>query len=58
MKLTKEQQKSLALKYEQHPNGYPSYFAFRRSVRQGYGCIMVRWCGMWLGIETNGYCHT
>jgi len=22
------------------------------------GCWMVEWCGMWLGIETDGYMHT
>lgn len=22
------------------------------------GCIMVPWCGMWLGIEKDGYTHS
>ena len=21
-------------------------------------CVMVHWCGMWLGIETDGYTHS
>ena len=24
----------------------------------GDGAVMVQWCGMWLGIETDGYCHS
>ena len=35
-----------------------SYIAFRRRVRYGYGCIMLEWCGMWLGIEHDGYTHS
>ncbi len=39
----------------QKPN---SYLQFRRSVQRGYDCIMVPWCGMWLGIEQDGYTHS
>ena len=35
-----------------------SYLAFRRSVAAGYGCAMVQWFGMWLGIELDGYVHS
>jgi hypothetical protein len=35
-----------------------SYLAFRRTIQQGYGCVMVFWCGMWLGIEPDGYTHS
>jgi hypothetical protein len=35
-----------------------TYLTFRRDVRQGWDCVMVQWCGMWLGIETNGYIHS
>jgi hypothetical protein len=24
----------------------------------GYGCIMIPWNGMWLGIEKDGYTHS
>ncbi len=34
------------------------YRAFRRTVVAGGGCIMVRWCNMWLGIERDGYTHS
>jgi len=37
---------------------YLSYRQFRRTVQQGYDCIMVPWCNMWLGIETDGYTHS
>ena len=23
-----------------------------------FGALMVPWCGMWLGIETDGYTHS
>jgi hypothetical protein len=38
-----------------------SYKQFRKSVQpcfDGSGCIMVEWCGMWLGIEKDGYTHS
>jgi hypothetical protein len=31
---------------------------FRASVEHGSGCVMVYWCGMWLGIEPDGYTHS
>ena len=36
------------------------YRAFRRMVVPmiGDAGIMVPWCGMWLGIETDGYTHS
>jgi hypothetical protein len=38
----------------------PTYLQFRRTVRPAIGldCYMVEWCGMWLGIETDGYTHS
>lgn len=37
----------------------PSYIAFRRTVQRGYDNVaMVEWCGMWLGIEEDGYTHS
>ncbi len=57
MKLTKQQQRALRNVFTRQPLGI-SYLAFRRQVHPGSGCIMVKWCGMWLGIETNGYTHS
>ena len=30
----------------------------RASVQVGYDCIMIKWRGMWLGIEKDGYTHS
>ena len=35
-----------------------TYLQFRRTVAAGWGCIMVKWCNMWVGIEPDGYAHT
>jgi hypothetical protein len=37
---------------------FMNYRAFRRTVHQGTGCIMVQYAGMWVGIEPDGYTHT
>ena len=34
------------------------YRAFRRTVHGSFGCIMVQWANMWLGIEPDGYTHS
>ncbi len=39
----------------------PPYRVFRRSVQPTFcmgGCIMVPYCGFWLGVETDGYTHS
>ena len=59
VKLTKKQKTKLAIKWKQDNQGM-TYLQFRRSVEPSIGCddaIMVKWCGMWLGIETDGYSH-
>ena len=38
-----------------------TYSQFRRSIQPTIGCdgaIAVQWCGMWLCIEKDGYCHS
>lgn len=35
-----------------------TYRQFRKTVQNGFDCLMVRWNGMWLGIETDGYTHS
>ena len=37
---------------------YATYREFRRTAQQGFDCLMVPWCGMWLGIEKDGYTHS
>lgn len=63
-KPTKEQQKALsALWYrsadEREKHGY-SYLSFRRSAfcLVADTCLMIPWCGMYVGIEQDGHCHT
>lgn len=59
MRLNKAQLRSLKRKWRQNDQG-KSFLAFRRSVEMpAYdNCVMVLWCGMWLGIEEDGYTHS
>ena len=57
MKITNEQKQAIKRIYDRQPLGM-SYLQFRRTVQRGYDCLMVEWCGMWLGIETDGYTHS
>jgi len=72
MNLTRAQRVALKKVYDRQPidakpmmlDGYYgirrklSYRQFRRTVQPGCRCIMVPWCGMWLGIEPDGYIHS
>jgi len=51
--LTRPQRVSLHRKWCQEGQG-KSYRQFRKTVKTGWDCVMVRWCGMWLGIEPDG----
>ena len=55
--LNTEQRKALHRKWVQNNQGL-TYLQFRRTVMQGFDCAMVRWSGMWLGIELDGYTHS
>ena len=57
--ITKEQRQAIYRKWTQNDQGM-SYRQFRATVqRANYDdCLMVQWCGMWLGIETDGYTHS
>jgi predicted NBD/HSP70 family sugar kinase len=35
-----------------------TYRELRRDVLVGHDCLMLRWAGMWLGIERDGYTHS
>lgn len=64
IKTTKGQRKALKRVYDRVCRDTPPsrrpvpYRAFRRAVEPGPGCIMVRYAGMWLGIEPDGYTHS
>jgi hypothetical protein len=57
--MTKAQRKALFIVYTRDNQGM-TYRAFRRTiVRASYdNSVMVKWCGMWLGIEPDGYTHS
>ena len=57
-KLTKQQKLAFYRIYSRDWNKPYNYLAFRRTVQQGFDCIMVPYCGMWLGIEKDGYTHS
>lgn len=58
---TKAQLKSLlGLYYRANTKPAPSFLAFRRAAQ--WECcgdaLMVHWCGMWVGVEVDGYAHS
>lgn len=58
-KLTKDQQLALKRVFDRDPDGSTSYLHFRRRAHYSWiGCVMLHWCGMWLGIEPDGYTHS
>jgi hypothetical protein len=57
---TKEQRRALGRVFSRVNLGI-TYRAFRATVQPTFGCdgaVIVRWQGMWLCIERDGYCHT
>ena len=56
--LNKPQQIALKAIYDRDWSKPKSYLEFRRSVQSGWDCVMVEYCGMWIGIEKDGYSHT
>jgi hypothetical protein len=56
---TRAQREALARKFNANPDGAATYREFRKRARPGWnGELMLPWCGMWLGIETDGYTHS
>ena len=64
VKLTRDQREAIWKIFLRSNDGmmieYPliAYKEFRKMVQPGPGCVMIKWCGMWLGIEPNGYTHS
>jgi hypothetical protein len=56
-KANKAQRAAIHRKWQQNDQGM-SYRQFRKTVVQGYDCLMVQWDSMWLGIENDGYTHS
>lgn len=65
---TKDQRKAIARVFSrrdpmpEHSSNrrewFQRYREFRKTAQGGPGCIMIQWCGMWLGIESDGYTHS
>jgi len=57
---TREQREALLRVYKRDWEDKPSsYIEFRRAAfHSAMDCMMVEWCGMWLGIEPDGYTHS
>jgi hypothetical protein len=71
IKTTKEQRIAIKRVFDRQPiyttkiaeafNQPISYKRFRSTAQPTFGCdgaIVLHWCGMWLCIERDGYCHT
>ena len=61
MTLTKMQQRALYQLYKGNSDGSPSYWHFRHRVFPLIGELnvaMLRFCGMVVGIEPDGYTHS
>ncbi len=60
--ITADQLRALRLKYQQNPDDAASFAQFKGRARPaGTGSdryVMLPWCGMWLGIEPDGYTHS
>jgi len=59
MRMNKDQLTALHRKWLQNDQGM-SFLAFRRTVSSLplEQCAIVLWCGMYLGIEADGYTHS
>ncbi len=57
--ITKPQQKAIQRIFQRSSDGATSYLQFRRRFRKSLdGCLLGKWVGMTLGIETDGYTHS
>jgi uncharacterized protein YjaZ len=60
--LTKPQRKAVHELYRRSADGASNYRTFRRRVKPmlfGGGAVCLpSWCGMYVGIEPDGYTHT
>ena len=60
LEVTTEQAQALFRKWKQEDQGI-KWGDFAKAVLPTFFCddaVTVQWSGMWLCIETDGYCHT
>ena len=56
---TRLQRESLYRLYTRNSDGSSSYLSFRRRAQLGqFDVLGLQWCGMFVGIETDGHSHT
>lgn len=57
--ITRQQRVALHRVWLRNDQG-KTYRQFRKSATTSVGgdCLIVRWSGMWLGIEYDGYVHS
>jgi hypothetical protein len=62
MTTTRAQREAVLRKFKLDPDGARTYREFRERAVWGpfgfRGVLMLPWCGMWLGIERDGYTHS
>jgi hypothetical protein len=61
MRITKAQTRALFRVYSRSERPDESFLSFRRKASPmlcGDGALVIRWAGMWLAIEPDGYCHS
>jgi len=60
VRTTKEQRKAIKRVFDRLP-AEATYRDFRKLVQPTFGCdgaVALPWCGMWLLVEQDGYCHS
>ena len=58
--LPREQRRATWRLYRRHQNGCPTFKQFVARVEQAPAddCVMIKWQGIWIGIEPDGYTHS
>ena len=58
-KFTRKQSEAIKRLYDRSQDGAASYLSFRRRFQVCFGdYVGTKWCGMFIGIETDGYTHS
>ena len=57
---TEAQVRALRELFDRSPDGSPNLASFEARAQKALmdSCLMIQWCGLWVGIETDGYTHS
>jgi hypothetical protein len=60
LQVTRPQWEAIKQRFSISPDGADSFeeFCFRVQPALAINCLMLPWCGMWLGIEPDGNTHS